>query len=134
VKELLYGTGASQALDEEGTFRVTLLDFFGDEPVPADIQGQVKGVKFPLDFYPMDHKHAANGLKYLEGRGISLEVAMRYDLRYCPVQKRVIFPISIGPKLIGWQARAIFDTTWEDEEGNVHSAPKILTTGPRDAS
>lgn len=133
LQELLYGTGGAAALDPEGLFQVSLHDFYGDDPVPQDVQEQVKGLRFPLDFYPIDHKHSANGLKYLEGRGIPLDVAKEYGLRYCPVQRRVIFPIQVGPKLVGWQARAIFDTSWEDDQGFIRSAPKILTTGPRDA-
>jgi hypothetical protein len=131
LKALLYGDVA-EALTPESWFRIDLLDYFDDEEVPEDIESLVKGLQYPLDFYLIDHPHAASGLKYLEGRGIPLEVAKEYDLRYCPVQKRVIFPVKVGPKLVGWQARAIYDTSWTDDEGNVHEAPKILTTGPRD--
>lgn len=110
---------------------IQLRDFFEDEP--QELAAKHRPKAWPLDFYPMDHQHARRGLEYLQGRGIDLELAMAYDLRYCPVQRRVIFPVKVGGSLMGWQARAIFDTEWEDEDGNVFKAPKILTTGDRDA-
>jgi hypothetical protein len=132
VRARIYG---DQYLEEvqPDFFRLCLRDFWAEEDTPADLQQQVRGLTWPLDFYPVDHPHARRGLEYLQGRGISLELAQAYGLRYCPIQKRVIFPVTIGEKLVGWQARAIFDTDWEDEEGNSRSAPKILTTGKRDS-
>lgn len=108
---------------------IKLIDFFGDEEVPSDFKPP-KVIQFPFDFYPIEHPHAAKGRAYLEGRGIGLDLAKAYRLRYHPVQRRVIFPVYGSDGLIGWQARAIFQTEWEDPEtGQSKKCPKILTTG-----
>lgn len=131
IKEKIYGDSALAV--DANYFELTLWDFYGDEKPPEDLLKEVKGKSWPLDFYPVDHQYAAKGLEYLVGRGISLELAMQYRLRYCPAQKRVIFPCYVGDKLLGWQARYILPHEWIDEEtGEKMKVPKILTTGPRD--
>lgn len=132
IQEKIYGD--SFADTPADFFSITLRDFFEDEPVPDDLVQQQRGIQYPLDFYPVDHQFGRRGLEYLQGRGIDAETARFYDLRYCPVQRRVIFPIKVGEKLLGWQARATFETEWEDEDGSRKSAPKILTTGKRDTA
>lgn len=132
IRQELYGELGAKA--EVKAFEIHLADFFGeDEEPPADLAAEVKGRPWPLDFYPIDHPHASRGLAYCEGRGISLEIAKKYRLRYCPVQSRVIFPCYVGDKLLGWQARFIHPHEWYDEEeGKMRKVPKILTTGNRD--
>lgn len=129
IRKQIYGDSFEQLPSDY--LNIQFRDFFeGDEP--DEIATRQRPKMWPLDFYPVDHPHAARGLEYLQSRGIDRELAMSYDLRYCPVQKRVIFPIKVGGKLYGWQARAIFSTEWEDENGEAKKAPKILTTGDRD--
>lgn len=107
-----------------------LNDFFADdEVVPRDIKVP-RGTPWPMDFYPMDHKFATKGREYLIARGFTVELMTAYDIRYCPVQRRVAFPVKVGDKLLGWQARAVFPTEWEDEEGNTRTCLKIITTLP----
>lgn len=131
VERRIYGDAFEAT--PSGLLSLQLADFFDDdEVVPADLLATVRSMPWPLTFYPIDHQHARRGRDYLAGRGIDLELAQRYELRYCPVQRRVIFPIKVGPKVLGWQARAIFQTEWEDDEGKTQSCPKILTTGKRD--
>lgn len=131
LRSILYGDRFEAT--ETSILQLNLLDFYGEEDlVPEELVEQVMGIKMPWDFYPIDEPQARKGLDYCLSRGIDLDLAKKYDLRYCPVQRRVIFPIKIGPKVVGWQARAIFPTEWEDEDGTMRSAPKILTTGPRE--
>lgn len=61
----------------------------------------------PPDHYLLDDPRAARGARYLEGRGIPTKLAMRYGIRYCPPEERVIFPVCHGDKLLGWQGRSI---------------------------
>jgi len=61
----------------------------------------------PYHHYPLTHKHAEEGVAYLEGRGVPVDVAVRYQVRYSTVERAVVFPIFIGPKLVGWQYRTI---------------------------
>lgn len=132
IRERIYGDVGDKT--DTNYFEIHLTDFFGeDEQPPQDLVEQLKGKSWPLDFYPIDHAHARKGLEYCESRGIPLEVAKKYRLRYCPVQKRVIFPCYVGDKLVGWQARFILPHEWYDEEeGRMRKVPKILTTGDRD--
>ena len=134
IQTKLYEGGEIEDLAPEGYFQVRLRDFFDeDEELPEDLEHIQRAMKYPLDFYEIDHPFAKNGRVYLEKRGIDLELAKFYDLRYSPLQRRVIFPIKVGEKVFGWQARAIFQTTWEDSEGNTKECPKMLTTGKRDS-
>lgn len=131
IKAKIYGDSA-EAVDAN-YFELSLWDFYVDEDPPADVLRLIKGLSWPMDFYPIEHRHSAKGLAYLESRGIALDLAVQYGLRYCPVQKRVIFPVMIGEKLVGWQARFILPHEWDDPEtGDRVKIPKILTTGPRD--
>lgn len=132
VQEKIYGT--QYTLDEDLGFSVNLADFFeDDEEVSQELIQLTRGIQYPLDFYPIANEFSLRGRSYLDSRGIPVDIATAYDIRYCPVQQRVIFPIKVGEKLLGWQARAIFKTRIEDEEtGEVREIPKILTTGRRD--
>lgn len=132
IQDKIYGD-SHQGIQAEDFFQIQLEEFFPDRwEIPPDLIALARGMPWPLDFHPIDQPHAKRGLAYLEKRGIGLELAKSYGLRYCPPQQRVIFPIMFGAKLLGWQARAVFDTEWEDEDGELRSAPKILTTGKRD--
>jgi hypothetical protein len=125
LQKKLYGLESPQAslfLD------IQLRDFFGeDDEVDGDADEIAEQV-WPFDYYPIEHRHSARGLKYLEERGVSLAVAQFYGLRYSPPERRVIFPISSGGRLYGWQGRSIIPTSYEDEQGIVHETPKIVTT------
>lgn len=68
---------------------------------------QLEEVYWPYDFYPIDHELSVRGRSYLEGRGIPLDVAMRYGIRYCTPKRRVVFPVMVEGKLVGWQERLI---------------------------
>lgn len=125
LKEQLYGaSGYRSPLHLVSNLR----DFFGDNDEWDEDAGELVPMAYPFDFYPLEHKFAKRGLTYLEGRGVSLELAKVYDVRYCPATRRVIFPISVGGVIYGWQARAVFETeVYDEESGESFSAPKILT-------
>lgn len=126
IKALLYG---DQKFRSPLHIHFNPRDFYGDDDDFDEDAGVLQEMAYPYDFYPLDHKFAARGLKYLtEERGISLELAREYRLRYCPSTRRIIFPIEIEGKCYGWQARAVFQTDGFDEEtGAEFHAPKILT-------
>jgi hypothetical protein len=133
LRKVLYRDAAETApLDY---LSLNFVEAYGeDEEVPAEAEGKGRPVSWPLDFYAIDHDHARKGREYLASRDISMELAMQYGLRYCPVQQRVVFPIYSGGKLRGWQARAIFKTEWwDEEEERIRKVPKILTTGRRES-
>lgn len=81
---------------------------------------------FPLvDGFP----EVAPGIQYLASRGISLELAQEYGLRYSPTQQRVYFPMHYNGSLVGYQGRTILhDTDYIDAQGQWRSIPKILSS------
>ncbi len=84
--------------------------------------------------YPIGEKGTDKGVAYLEGRGVSLEVAKQYGIRYSPIERRVIFPVEVGDTLVGWQGRLVVPHTWTDEQGVPREGMKVLSSPgiPRD--
>jgi hypothetical protein len=107
-----------------------LEDFWGEAEEDEEIVTIVPKTSFwPLDYYEIDHEFGARGREYLAGRGIDLALAKKYGLRYCPVEQRVIFPVTFNDALVGWQKRAIFPTKFfDEEEEKVVEIPKILSS------
>lgn len=80
------------------------------------------------DFRDLDSPYGGPGLAYLEGRGISLEIAKAYGVVYWPARSRVVFPVVSGGRLLGWQSRTIKPTEEFDEETQqILKIPKALT-------
>ena len=129
VRDRLYGYTPLVHRSVEERLTLDLYDFYGDtDEIEEDVTPTIPTAIFPPDFYPIDHPHSAKGLHYLQAeRGISLEIAKRYNLRYCPPTRRVIFPVEVDGRLIGWQARATFKTEiWDEESEIIRTVPKIL--------
>lgn len=86
-----------------------LEDFFDrEEFIPYSLV-PLKEVPFPLDYYPIEEPEAKRGLDYLAGRGIDLALAQRYGVRYFPENCRVIFPVVVDGRTVGWQGRTVID-------------------------
>lgn len=81
------------------------------------------------DHRELDTPLGAPGLDYLESRGISLELAKEYGLKYNPAESRVVFPIVVEGVLRGWQARYIKPTEFTTKEGKTVKIPKIVSEG-----
>lgn len=132
IRKTLHGQDVMQDLAVEGYFQIHLQDFYDPgEAIEDEILESQVSKNFPLDFLPIDHFMAVRGLTYLQKRDIDLELARFYGLHYSPVARRVIFPIRSGDKLLGWQARAVFNTEVIDQDGKKIKIPKILTEGDR---
>lgn len=131
IRQLIHGDKSEEV--DASFFSISLWDFYVDEAPPTDLVEELKGLRFPLHFFPIDHKHSEKGREYLAGRGVNLDLAMHYRLAYSPPEKRVIIPNYIGDKLVGWQARYIAPTEVVLPDGTIRKIPKILTTGPRDS-
>jgi len=118
----LYGIGLSAG----GSFiEFDLQDFWDDdEEDPTVDDDPLIPVTFPYHFYDLDHPFSKKGREYLEARGLPANLCREYDIRYSPIQRRVIFPVKMGGTLYGWQARTILPGV----------EPKILTSDdlPRD--
>ncbi len=87
----------------------------------------------PWDYhhYPLDHKFAERGAAYLAGRGVPVEVAVQYGVRYSPPERRVYFPLTWHGVQVGWQGRLVVQDWWIDPEtGRKKYGIKALTTLP----
>ncbi len=126
LRHKLYGEGAPQAVAQ---IQITLRDWFAEnEDVDEDaLAQQLDTVYWGPDHLPIDGKYAVKGLEYLESRGIDKAMALKYGIRYHPVQRRVCFPIESQGKLYGWQARAIYNDVGETEDGEPIEVIKALT-------
>jgi hypothetical protein len=73
-------------------------------------------------------------VEYLESRGIPLEVAQRYQIRYSPEKEAIVFPIMVNQVLVGWQYRTIGKTQELLEDNTVVSKMKAWSSKdiPRD--
>lgn len=119
IKALLYKD--YEQLSIENHLDIHLKDFFDDiDELPEEVQ--LTEVVYPINFYPIDHKLSEAGISYLNGRGISLGIAKIYDIQYDILNSRVIFPLKINNKLIGWQGRTTKDdlVRYAKENGRVY--------------
>jgi len=82
-------------------------------------------INLPYNFYDFGRPHRANseGLLYLQSREIDHKLAKKFDLRYCPEMKRIIFPVTMYGKIVGYQGRDITNR-WK----NNPKYPKALTS------
>jgi hypothetical protein len=114
---------------------VHIKDFFGDDDDLDVDAGETPVISWPFDYLTLDDPGAARGLAYLEGRGVPLDVALGYDIRYAPLRRRVAFPVASGGDLYGWQERTVLsDLSYEDEAGEVQTISKVMSSKklPRD--
>lgn len=126
VRAALYG---SHATADEDYFDLKVPDFFGeDDEIDEDV-AVIETVKWPWNYYDIDHSFSKTGRDYLESRGVSVELAREYGLRYAPMDRRVIFPIEVGNRLVGWQARLVIPHEyWNEEKQDIVSAQKMLSS------
>lgn len=129
----LYGYGhlAKQRIEvrllsRAGMYQDQEQDYGQEELTP--LEDLPTGLTYPLDFLPIDATGAERGLTYLQGRGITKELALEYQLMYDPPHRRVVFPVHSRGVLLGWQARATFPTEFVGKDGSLVKVPKILTT------
>jgi hypothetical protein len=126
VRAFLYGANFSGTAIE---LDIQLSEFFGDDDVIDSDAVDIPRMAFPLDYYPIDHRHAVKGLEYLATRGIDLEMARKYHLRFAPAERRVIFPVELGDRLVGWQKRIIIPSkNWNEEQERYTETAKMLSS------
>lgn len=65
-------------------------------------------IELPIHFVDILDPQAKDGVEYLETRGVSVEIAKKYDIMYSPVTRRVVFlQKNEYGFIMGYQARAI---------------------------
>jgi hypothetical protein len=126
VCKALYGsyrTGPTLSLD------LRISDYFNEDELRDPDAIEVPTMQMPYDVYPIDHTFSKRGAEYLAGRGIPLEVASRYHLQYAPARRRVVFPVELDGRLVGWQERLIIPNKyWNDERQRYVEVPKMLSS------
>lgn len=131
IQKKLYGFTTDHLSNDY--IEVELNDLWNEDDdsftVEAD-EAPVRSVLWPPDYVgPEKPNLFVKGARYLHSRGVTLEHVQTYDLRYCPAEKRVIFPVKVDSKLVGWQGRYIGATEFFDEEMQKFvKIPKILTS------
>ncbi len=128
IRKDLYGFNLPGA---DVFFELSLVDHWSDDADQVEVPnpaGLIRVLWSP-DYYEIDHKFSQKGVDYLATRGISLELAKSYGLRYCPKDSRVAFPVGYQGALYGWQARYTGNTEIIiPETGRTIKIPKILST------
>lgn len=125
VCRFLYGENSVRFDDD---FDARMQDFFGDGDYIDSDATEFEIVRWPHDYLPIDHPHAARGADYMRGRGVPMRLQRLYGLRYCPEMQRVFFPIGENGWLYGWQGRLIVPHTYVDDNGDEKEVPKILSS------
>jgi len=91
---------------------VSLADFANQslfEEIKKNIieKKEEKTIVFPEYSYRLNTAVAIPAVEYLNKRGIPLDIATKYDLRYDYKNQNLIFPVYDKDKLVGYQTRSI---------------------------
>lgn len=127
ISEISSRLYAWQASGSSHKYRLDLKELF---PVEEDqyttSAPELPAADFPFGCYPLsDTFHSSRGVQYLEGRGVPQAVAEAYDVRYWTAQRKVVFPVIMHGRMVGWQWRTIDKI--EPYEGIVDGKPKLIT-------
>lgn len=132
IKKSLYGFTQEQG----GVLDVKLKNYFDEEDFDKedfDKEESIPTLTWPYHCIPITHSGAQKGRDYLNGRGITTELADRYQIRYSPIDRAVVFPVIENKNLYGWQFRTIDKTRFVHNE-KIVEIPKAWSSRnlPRD--
>lgn len=77
-------------------------------PENEEIEYIQESYVWPGNFYPLSHEFSIKGIEYLAKRGVPLDIAHQYGIRYCPLNRTIVFPVEEDGTLFGWQERIIY--------------------------
>lgn len=128
IRRRLYGDESELPNDYEIVFRPE--DFLDDDEVTLSSEEVLANITFTPDILPLDNENCGPGREYLQSRGVSLELAKKYNVRYSPLKRRVVFPVMYRSELYGWQGRTISENKeyWDDECEAFVTIVKALTS------
>jgi hypothetical protein len=130
VLEALYGANARYS-EGEDALDLGDLDFgqWGTDEMISERDLPIPTVEWGFGYYPINDWRCKRGAAYLEGRGVSGEIAQQYGLHYSPTERRVGLPITVRGQLVGWQKRLVIpNRNWSEERGMWLETPKILSS------
>jgi hypothetical protein len=87
----------------------------------AAVAKELPEILHPPSHFTINLKLPNKAFNYLKNRGIGPEIIQKYNIKYAPAEQRVIFPVLVEGRLLGWQGRYI-----NKIEGN--TIPKIITS------
>lgn len=129
VRQSIYGAtdGPLQRISLE------LKDHWGDREEDDEEVFWIERQRIGFDWPPyyVDHTDPcfAPALKYLESRGLNIEIIKKYGIRYAVSENRVVFPYYLDGVVVGWQARWCGKAQVADlDTGELRDIPKALTT------
>jgi hypothetical protein len=127
IKERLYGT---QWVDTTQQIDLKIFDFITDEDeIDIELFEIIPEIKWKFDEIKINEKHAIRGLRYLESRGVPLDIALKYQIRYAPVRQRILFPVIVNGRLLGHQDRLIVENrVWNEELEEYKEGAKVVSS------
>lgn len=133
IKKSLYGHLAEQAT----TFiDVRFNDLVDEDELPevTNDSEDLPSLTFPYHCLHIDHIGATKGAEYLANRGVPVDVAKKFNIRYSPEKQAIVFPVIVGDVLTGWQYRTVKKLTEEMPDGAIRRRLKAWSSDnlPRD--
>ena len=124
VKKALYGI-----LESSGAFiNVKFEDFVDDNETITEECYVFPKLTIPYHCLNIAHPGAVKGANYLLKRGIHLEIAEKYNIKYSPIKQAIMFPAYVDRDLVGWQYRTIEDLTIVLDDDSVITRIKSLNS------
>lgn len=125
LRLMLYGTAE---VTGTGRLEVRFAELLSEEEIELEeSEAELPDLVWPYHCLRLNRPGAALGVEYLEGRGLPIDIAMQYDIRYSPQERAVAFPAWMGDRLVGWQLRTIDPTEVLTEDFFVFNRIKIRT-------
>lgn len=133
IREKLYGNLHVGILP---TYLDVQFNEFTDDEVIGDISEDLPTLTFPYHCLPIGLQGTQKGVDYLNSRGIPLDIAQYYQIRYSPEKQAVVFPSYVNSNLVGWQYRSINNSSIIMPDLTIKTFPKSLSSKdmPRDRS
>jgi hypothetical protein len=102
IKKALYGL-----TDSSGAYiNIKYNDFIDEnDKIIEEIENDIPNLTIPYHCLDITHPGAVNGANYLLKRGIHLEIASKYHIKYSPIKQAIMFPAYVDKNLVGWQYR-----------------------------
>lgn len=128
LNKRLYGLNANASSDFR--IHINMADFVDEEDDEIVVDNSLQEIVWSPEFEEIDHPNSVQGAAYLEKRGVTIDIARQYNVKYWVPRKRVVFPVMEGSRLYGYQARAIYNTDpfWDDKRQKMVRPLKIVTS------
>lgn len=68
-------------------------------------EDELLGISMPSEFVGIESDKSIKGISYMISRGVGVDLFDKYDLKYNPKWRTVVFPVYMGGTLVGWQER-----------------------------